>query len=209
MLTLVRHGMKFSSGICDSRRDVGMIAGPSSRRREDITDSLAGRCRMRPWKAVAVGAILVSRSQPVYGQSAGARGLVFQVPSTIGAIWHVTDAVAIRPEVNFLSVSVSGTDSRALSLAVSAPFYATSVDAVRVYLSPLVGMTRVRNTGGTFNTTITEWSFAVSYGAQYAATKRFGLYAESGLYYARNDFDPTVSQLGLRSAIGVILYHTK
>ena len=58
-------------------------------------------------------------------------------PTSVGVIWHLSDAVAVRPEVNLTTsttnVSLSSTSATAYGVGVSALFYVKHWDALRAY----------------------------------------------------------------------------
>ncbi len=54
-------------------------------------------------------ALLAGGEGQVVAQTPGAIGLVLGIPTSLGAVWHVTDGVAVRPE---LSLSRSMAETR-------------------------------------------------------------------------------------------------
>jgi len=108
--------------------------------------------------------VLVATSLPASAQDHGAFGITMGYPSSIGAIWHMTDRIAIRPEIGFTQVSntttstvnligpggiilsstttQSTTDQWNIGVGASALFYVKQWDALRAYVSPRYQYTR-------------------------------------------------------------------
>jgi hypothetical protein len=126
-------------------------------------------------------------------------------PSAVGIIWHVTDHVAVRPEISF---STGSTESPAISSGVSLPgvsddqgktssttvtagvsglFYFGEWDKLRAYVSPRYTYTRLMSdAGSTFSTDARNSAYTVtgSFGAQYQFHRRFAVFGETGFGYA-------------------------
>ena len=71
-------------------------------------------------------------------------GITMGYPAAVGVLWHVTDKVAIRPEIAFAGsstttsgsgVDISG-DGWNIGTGVSAIFYLRKYDHLRTYVSP-------------------------------------------------------------------------
>ena|SRR5215831_14489346 len=102
--------------------------------------------------------VLAMTSLPASAQDRGAFGITMGYPASIGAIWHVTDRVAIRPEVSLTQLSnattstvyimgpggtilastttQSTTDQWTVGVGASALFYVKQWDALRAYVTP-------------------------------------------------------------------------
>jgi hypothetical protein len=147
-------------------------------------------------------------------QEKGQTGVSIEYPATIGVIHHVSDRLAIRPEVSFITTSgdsasnstsaafasifTSTRDAWDLGVGVSALFYVGKWEALRTYVSPKFLYTRGTSTatfstssslGSTLNgsTTIDDSSYGVagSFGAQYTLGRRFSILGEAGVGYSR------------------------
>jgi len=159
---------------------------------------------------------------PVAGsaQDAGKTGVTLAYPGAVGILWHVSDAVALRPTVTFSRVSLAGlsdTHSTSLGADLSVLLYMKKYDAVRTYVSPRLSYVRSSNSGaaGTIPLDLTSHStgFAGSFGAQYTPTPHFGVYAEAGVGYSRRTAPSSISSITSRSTswgttagVGVVVY---
>ena len=78
-----------------------------------------------------VAAVSLCPATSAFAQEKGKVGLTMGYPSAVGFIFHVTDKIAIRPEVNFASSSTeiesdlisASSDSFTIGTGVSALFY--------------------------------------------------------------------------------------
>jgi hypothetical protein len=153
-------------------------------------------------------------ASPVFAQSDAKVGLAMGTPTALSIIWHVSDRLALRPEFNFSSSNTendfSGTtfDSSTVTPGVSALFYLSTWDNVRAYVSPRYTFSHLsaRSSSGSSQTSDGH-ALAGSIGAQFTPHRRFGVYGEIGLGYAASDSgDASQSSVGLRHAVGAILY---
>ena len=162
---------------------------------------------------------------PAYAQEQGQVGLVMALPTDLGVIWHVSDNIAVRPEINFSFGSSEGeidgfdadTSRRGFSFETSVLFYLDAADSVRTYFSPRVGFdwTTTDDDDSVLDASGDGIEVSVSYGAQYTPVRRFSVFGEIGLEYARSSLTVDVgagevetrsSGWGPRSQVGVILY---
>ena len=159
------------------------------------------------------------------GQEAGKNGITFAYPAAVGMLWHVTEKVAVRPELSFAFTSTEGTgiesDTDALALGASALFYVKRWDTVSAYVSPRFAWGRNSTTsqsnfpGVGSETEITGNSFLYSgsFGAQAWIGQRFSAFGEVGLGYTRGTakssltgFETTNTTVATRAGVGVALY---
>lgn len=155
-------------------------------------------------------------------------GLTMGYPSSFGVVWHVSDKVALRPELSIAGASngtngsgfSSDSDSTAIGTGISALFYLNTTDKLRTYISPRFtyahstteqDLSSITNSTakGTTNTTGGQGSF----GAQYYVSNRFAVFGELGFGFTHNEskssLTPTTSSgsaWGTRSAVGIIFY---
>ncbi|HZT76028.1 MAG TPA: hypothetical protein VFA27_05185 [Vicinamibacterales bacterium] len=118
---------------------------------------------------LAIGMLFVWTAAAA-AQDAGQVGLTMGYPASIGVIWHVSDRVAVRPEISLqqiasMSTSVitssigfgsdvttvtnttqTTTDQWAVGVGASALFYVHRWDALRTYVSPRFVYTRNAST---------------------------------------------------------------
>ena len=163
---------------------------------------------------------------PVAAQEKGDTGLTISAPSAIGVIWHVSEKVAVRPEVSF---SFSGTDaensaltdisSHSVSLGGSALFYMGRWDNLRTYFSPALTYSwagsSAQGSGPDLESSQNGWGLSGSLGAQYTLGTRFGVFVEAGLNYTSTsaetptsilNLERTIWSFGSRAAVGGTLY---
>jgi hypothetical protein len=170
---------------------------------------------------------LLAYGTSVFAQDQSKVGLTMGFPAQIGVIFHVSDKVAIRPEVNFTgnSADVGGTSTSSwvFGLGVSALCYVSQHDHLRTYIAPRLdyshGSTSTSpNSQITLNdTSRNTWGGAGSFGAQYALSDRFSVFGEAGfgVSHASTPLTATLSTTtlkvnttawGTRGAVGVIFY---
>jgi len=179
-----------------------------------------------------VGLLLVGSVTSSAAQESGDVGLSMGYPSTIAVIWHISDRVAIRPEVSLdwtsteieLGLPIEGdtsTDLFATNVGASILFYLGAPDRLRTYVSPRILYSRVStDTEASFTAdidrTLDGFLASGSFGAQYAVSDRFTAFGEVGFQYSRasstirptfgSTAEGTVRSLGVRTAVGVTLY---
>ena len=153
-------------------------------------------------------------------------GVTMGYPAGVGVLWHATDRMAIRAEIDFSrTAATTETNStlipdetdelttRLIRPGVSALFYLARRGDLRTYVSPRFSYTStdVSQSGSE------SWTYAVSgsIGAQHRLGDRFGVFGELGVEYARSKFSSSGTVLsletrrhtvGIRSGAGVVLY---
>jgi len=145
--------------------------------------------------------VVLSAGANAFAQDAGQIGVTLGYPSAVGVIWHVTDNVAVRPEISFstgstesptssfsgLSAALGETSSTTVTAGVSGLFYFGEWDKLRAYVSPRYTYTRLTSdSGSTFSTDTRNSAYTVSgsFGAQYQFHRRFAVFGETGFGYA-------------------------
>lgn len=166
--------------------------------------------------AVFAGLVAVTAA----AQERGKVGVTMGYPASVGILWHATDTVAIRPEVNFTGTSSESSDSDSWTIAtgISALFYLREVDNVHTYFSPRLTYQRSSVTGPTFGgedvtRTLNAWGLVGSFGAQYSPNARFGVFGEVGFGFSRANSGDTSfgtgtasTAWGTRAGVGVVFY---
>jgi len=158
--------------------------------------------------------LVLSVGANALAQDAGQVGVLLGFPSAVGVIWHVTDNVAVRPEISFstgstenpvissglslpgLSDDLGETSSTAVTAGVSGLFYFGQWDKLRAYVSPrytYARLTAESGSGSTFNfdTRNSVQTVTGSFGAHYQLHRRFAVFGESGFGYSRSSTTST------------------
>jgi hypothetical protein len=152
---------------------------------------------------VGIGAGSVS----AYAQDAPKVGMTMGYPGSIGVIWRIADRIALRPEMSLTHATGDSTggdlvgatplstdETTGIGTGISALFYMGRWDALRTYASPRFVYSRSStsaSSGGTIagpstsESTVSSYTLAGSFGAQYTLGRRFGLFGEVGLSYGR------------------------
>jgi hypothetical protein len=161
-------------------------------------------------------------------QSAGKVGVTMGYPSSFGIVWHVSDKVAIRPELSINSSSSESNsssfnaenDTWTLGTGVSVLFYLRTHDKLRTYFSPRFTYNRNSTestssgvTTSTVESTATNTGVAGMFGAQYGLSDKFSVFGEIGAGFNHSDTSgsPQVTtssgnSWGTRTGVGVIFY---
>ena len=154
-------------------------------------------------------------------------GVTMGYPASIGVLWHMNEAVAVRPEFAFDFFSSetennsplggdSSQDGHSVSVGLSALFYFARWDMTRAYVVPRYAYSRTSSSlEGPFtvlrDSTGNGHDVSVSFGAQHTLGDRFAIYGELGFAYERLSSDITTTELrtnrvGTRSGVGVVVY---
>lgn len=172
--------------------------------------------------AVLGNVLIVAIAEPAFAQKAGAAGVLLR-GSSIGILWHVSDNVALRPEIAISkasSTTSSGaaettTDSWAANFGSSAHFYVAHWNAVRAYLSPQYHYMhgKATSTGVPSSSSSSTHSVSGMFGTQYVVSDRFSIFGELGAQYAWQPKWSTSAtttarswQLDTKTSIGVVIY---
>lgn len=164
-------------------------------------------------------------------QERGQVGVAMGYPTTVAFVWHVSDTLAIRPEVSFIHTSSesensiqgdifrrSSNDSWNASVGASAFWYFRGADRVRPYFSPRVAFAHNSSDSSTNEgdpRTSNTLSASGSFGAQYTPVRKLAVYGEIGYGFARgwSEFrDPFATSKNSgwawspRTSVGVIFY---
>ena len=175
--------------------------------------------------AVAI-MLLGCQAGTAYGQDDRRFGLTMGYPTAVGVLWHVTDRVAVRPEIDISRTatktegSISGGPSTAtestahlVQPGVSVLIYLSSRDELRTYVTPRYVYSSSETSQ---NSETSTHLVSGSFGAQQRLGSRFAVFGELGVEYTRTrTLLPTTqpfsltsrrSFIELRSSAGVVLY---
>lgn len=155
-------------------------------------------------------------------------GLTMGYPAAVGVLWHVTDKVAIRPELSLAGGSAETTgssfssesDATTIATGISALFYLNTADKLRTYVSPRFTYSHTTTeqdlssiTNSTAKSTSTNTGGQGSFGAQYYVSNRFAVFGELGIGFAHTENSSNVTTTkgsawawGTRSAVGIVFY---
>ncbi|HEY7285092.1 MAG TPA: hypothetical protein VH497_06610 [Vicinamibacterales bacterium] len=142
-------------------------------------------------------------SSVALAQDPGQVGITMGYPTAVGVIWHVSDSIAIRPEVNVTTsttnVTLSSTSATAYGVGISGLFYVKHWDALRAYVAPRYAYQHGSATSSTgidlpfplpidlptfqSSTTTSQHNFSGLFGAQYLLHRHFGVFGEVGATY--------------------------
>ena len=157
-------------------------------------------------------------------------GLTMGYPTSIGVLWHVTDRVAVRPEIDvfrstvtfensgsaLLPASEDEQTSRTVRPGISALFYLGPTEELRTYVSPRFVF--VSNDTSSSDQETSSYLVSGSFGVQYRLGSRFSVFGELGVEYSRSETrfsvptpiagTTTVRRNGVatRSGVGVVFY---
>lgn len=152
---------------------------------------------MKPACAFVVFLVL---AMPAFAQESGQVGLTVGAPGSIGIIWHVSDAVAIRPDFSFShthsesSSSVVSANAWGFGFGTSALFYTGKIrDNVRTYVTPRFSYLRTNSSShldADAGFVVPDakqhqdsYQYSGAFGVQYTPTRRFSVYGEAGVVY--------------------------
>ena len=163
---------------------------------------------------------------PAQAQEAGQVGITLGYPASVGLIWHVTDRVAVRPEVSF-ALGTSEThsdvfdtegDSSTFGTGVAALFTLRQWDDVRAYAGPRFAYGRTTSSSENVLDGVTELSsrtyeLAGLFGVQYTPHRRFAVFGEVGIAYNNRETESGESTIvlesrnwGTQTGAGIIFY---
>jgi hypothetical protein len=169
---------------------------------------------------------IVCAAATASAQEKGDNGITMGFPASVGFAAHVSDRVALRPELN---LSFGSTDTNTgfdfvtsknnlIGAGFSALIYIGAPDKLRTYVSPRYIFNRshieVQSPFGT-NTSNTSNShtMVVSFGAQYALHERFSVFGEVGLAstFERRESGQTpvradTTTVSTRTGAGIVFY---
>ena len=161
--------------------------------------------------ALLAGAmVLAMAARPVSAQEAGDVGVTMGYPGAIGVVWHITDGLAVRPDLTLsrttsesrtTSSSVFGGQSLSSSntsegwgttVGLSALVNVRTIERLRLYVSPRLAYsysssdneTGLTGSLSAFNATTTGIVASGSFGSQYNVHDRFAIFGELGLQYS-------------------------
>ncbi len=178
---------------------------------------------------VAVLVMVFGPGAPAFAQEKGKVGLTMGYPSSVGIVYHLTDKIAIRPELNIAQASTETTgpaiagvnlsvssDTWVIGTGVSGLFYVRQWDDLHLYVSPRWTYSHGSSSSSILpiDNALNSWSLNGSVGAQYALGKRFGVFGEVGFGYQHAhetggsviQAEITSHTVGTRTGVGVILY---
>jgi Outer membrane protein beta-barrel domain len=170
--------------------------------------------------------LFLAQSAPALAQDQGDVGINMGYPASAGVVFHLTDSVALRPEISFTRISSDSdsafgdlsTSNYTYEIGISGLLYVGRWDKLRAYVAPGYAY---RRTGGANevdfpqigSTTVSGHTFQGSFGAQYSLHEKFSVFGEAGLRYftqqTRSSFSNAgvdFRSIGSRGAVGVIFY---
>ena len=180
-----------------------------------------------------VGLLVLGSVTWAAAQDSGDVGLSMGYPTSIAVTWHISNRIAIPPEVSLdwasteleLGLPIEGddtsTDVFATNVGASVLFYLGAPDRLRTYVSPRILYSRISTDteasfSGDLDRTLDGFLLSGSFGAQYAVSDRFTAFGEVGLAYSKTTSklrlpfataaESRLQSFGTRTAVGVTLY---
>lgn len=170
-------------------------------------------------RAVYVLSLLAAGASPAAAQDGPRVGIAVGYPAAVGVVWHITDAVALRPDVSVTRTStetvtsigslfpggaptMSRNTSRSwiTSAGLSALFYVRTIDRLRFYVVPRAAYLRstvdLEDDSGfasAFDTDSTGYLASGALGTQYAVHDRFVVFGEVGVQYSSQTSETSFS----------------
>ena len=191
----------------------------------------------RVWSLLVVTAIACADTaaaqvgqQPASSRNPEPIGITLGYPASFGVMWHVTERLAIRPELSFsfatsesqaTGVSVTSSDTWSLGIGVSALFDLRQWDGLRTYVAPRFTYSRGEATVdsssfGGLTSELRSSGFAIAglFGASYRMHPRFAVFGEAGLSFGDAETRSSAGfgarsntqRLGTTAGVGVIFY---
>ena len=153
--------------------------------------------------------MLVAAARSAAAQEAGDVGVTMGYPGALGVVWHVTDAVAVRPDIALTRStsesttsatgafagsglsSTSTSDGWGTTVGVSVLVNVRTIERLRLYLAPRLAYARSTTDNETglsgaltgFTAKTTGVLASGSFGSQYSLHDRFAVFGELGLQY--------------------------
>lgn len=155
-------------------------------------------------------------------QERGQVGVTMGFPASVGFIWHATDRVALRPEIDFAfgsseneinDVVTVDSDNRGYSIGASVLWYLTpAAENVHPYVSPRLMFFKSTSERDDLPDADSDGlDLSASFGVQYAPVPRFSVFGEVGVAFTNaessfGDSEGSSTAFGTRTAVGVIYY---
>lgn len=159
-------------------------------------------------------------------------GLTMGFPASVGVLWHVTDRLAIRPDIDVSRMTIrtersstlfpvpeeEESTARSVRPGISALIYLARREELRLYISPRYSYVSAETSQLDAEPSPESSTHVVSgsFGAEHRLGSRFAVFGELGIEYTRSRFrlsDPpilssTTRRTGIesRSGVGVVLY---
>jgi len=155
-------------------------------------------------RLLIVGFLLPLAAPIADAQESRRVGVAMGYPESVAVVWHVADALAIRPELSFRSghsdsfsdgFSTATSDSTFVGVGASALLYVKTWDALRAYISPRVTFSRSKTTTET-TVTFPPLSFATLSAADLASLTAIGFGPVSPLTTTSTITGHTISASG-------------
>jgi hypothetical protein len=153
--------------------------------------------------------MLVLGARSAAAQEAGDVGVTMGYPGALGVVWHVTDGIALRPDIALARSTSESTTSASgffggpglsssstsegwgTTVGVSVLLNVRTIDRLRLYLAPRLAYARTTTDNETglsgslsaFTAKTTGLLASGSFGSQYSLHDRFAVFGELGLQY--------------------------
>ena len=149
---------------------------------------------------VAAALLMIFSSARVRAQERGDVGITMGYPAAVGVLFHVSDSLAIRPEVSFSTtttdITLTTSSSTLYGVGVSALIYVKRWDALGAYVVPRYSYQHGSSTSTidlnlpvnlpialpdvSTTSTTDQHSIGGAFGAQYRLHEHFSVFGETG-----------------------------
>ncbi len=153
--------------------------------------------------------MLVVAARSAAAQEAGDVGVTMGYPGALGVVWHVTDGIAVRPDIALTRStsesttsatgvfsgsglsSTSTSDGWGMTVGVSVLVNVRTIERLRLYLAPRLAYAHSTSDNETglsgalsgFTAKTTGVLASGSFGSQFSLHDRFAVFGELGLQY--------------------------
>lgn len=154
--------------------------------------------------------LMVVTAGPAAAQDAGSLGATMGYPGAVGVIWHVTDRIALRPDVTLTRSSSESTttgpgffpgtelsstttsEGWGTTVGLSALVTVRTIERLRIYLTPRLAWSHsssdnqagVSGNRSSYDVATRGLVTSASVGTQYGLHDHFAIFGEVGLQYS-------------------------
>ena len=178
------------------------------------------------------GFVTALSTLPAHAQEHGDVGITMGYPTAVGFLFHVTDGLAIRPEVSFTTattdVTLTTSSSTVYGVGVSGLVYVKRWDALSTYVSPRYAYQHGSSTSTLdvnlpislpislpvtlpqieTTSTINQHTISGAFGAQFRLHEHFSAFGEVGAAYSILKTSTSLAAIPLPSGLSTPTSHS-